>query len=66
MGWHLAVWGGALYRQVTGKLMIAQPGWFMLAARGTLTVADQGRMMMAKAERDMKVDRGRGRASVKS
>ena len=37
-------------RQATGKLM--------LAARGTLVVADQGRMMMAKAERAAKVDCG--------
>ena len=51
----LAVWGGALYGQVTGKLMVDEPGWLMLA--------DQGRMMMAKAERAAKVDCDQGQAS---
>ena len=58
MGWRLAIWGDALYGQVTGKLM--------LAARGTLMVDEQGRMMMAEAERAARVDCGRGRASGES
>ena len=49
-----------------GKFMVAEPGWLMLAARWTLLVADQGRMMMAKAARAVKGDCGRGRASGES
>jgi len=46
--------------------MGAEPGWFMLAAPWTLIVADQGRMMMAKAERAAKVDCSQDQASGES
>ena len=46
---------------MTGKLIVAKPGWLMLAACGTLMMAERERLVMAKQAG--KVDRGRCRAS---